>query len=68
MADWPLPKAQRPALQPPGAKRQRVLCGVFATTPDLGISRGFGEDTTIPKGGTPQFASPYKGSCRYRRR
>ena len=30
------------------------LEGQFATTPDLGLSRGVGEVTTILKGGTPQ--------------
>lgn len=27
------------------------ICGVLATTPDLGLSKGFGEDTTIRTGG-----------------
>ena len=34
-------------------KSQTPISGVFATTPDLGLSRGFWEDTTILKGGTP---------------
>lgn len=31
------------------------ICGVLATTPDLGLSKGFGEDTTIRTGGTPRL-------------
>ena len=30
---------------------------VLATTPDLGFSRDVGEDTTILRGGTPQFGT-----------
>ena len=45
------------------------LGGLFATTPDLHFNRGFGEDTTILKRGTPQFgiALPSCGNrvCRY---
>ena len=32
--------------------------GPLATTPDLGISGGSGEDTTILRGGRPRFGIP----------
>ena len=46
--------------RPDHARRTRNLPhrrvgGLFATSPDLRLRRGFGEDTTILRGGTPQY-------------